>query len=433
VPVKWTVSQVHGEGRAESESAARHRHTPFEVIFATYWFFAFALLLLPLYWLARNPKARLAILVTGCAVFHCHFAGSAGVLPILALGCAVYFAGLRESKWSNGLAIALCVMALIVYKYSGFVIGSIFGTDGKSGAHLAALAKGLLPAAPPLAISFFTFEFVHYLLDRRKGRPAITRPVDFLAFTIFFPSLVAGPIKRYEDFLPSLYEGLAKVSSRDVMTGMIQLSLGFMKKLAADNLTLWIERYDSDFVHLPIGQRWAVFAGIGFRILFDFSGYSDIAIGLARMLGVRLPANFNWPYLAANLGEFWRRWHISLSAWIRDYIYIALGGNRYGAGRKMLNCVIAFALCGLWHGPAWNFVVWGLLHGFGLVVSNAYSKIPFGVGAWLARFFQRSPVLSWALNLMFVWLTWLVFFYPVDTALKMAISLFRVTIRVTIS
>jgi alginate O-acetyltransferase complex protein AlgI len=404
------------------------------MIFATYWFFAFAALVLCLFWLVRNPTARLAVLITASALFHYHFAGSAGVLPIVVLGSVVYFVGLRESKWANGIGIALCVLGLVTYKYSGFVLEGLLGmANGNLGKHLAQVVKTLLPATPPLAISFFTFEFVHYLLDRRKGRPPIKHPAEFVAFSIFFPSLVAGPIKRYEDFLPSLREGLAKVNSRDVMMGLMQISLGFMKKGIADNLTLFIERYDQIFVILPPGLRWKVFVGIAFRILFDFSGYSDIAIGLAKMMGIRLPANFNWPYLAGNIGDFWRRWHISLSTWIRDYIYIALGGNRSGLARKLLNCVIAFALCGLWHGPAWNFVVWGLYHGFGFIVAGGYPKLPFGVGQTLERTFRRYPILSWGLTLMFVWLGWLLFFYPVDTALKMAISLFKLRITVTVS
>ena len=395
------------------------------MIFATYWFLAFAALFLPLFWVVRDVRLRMAIVLAGSALFFCHFAGSAGVLPIIFLGFVVYLVGLSEAPWAHGAGVALCVFALIAYKYSGFLITNLLGTSNGVGDAI----KALLPATPPLAISFFTFEYVHYLLDRKKGNPPIKRPVDFVAFSIFFPSLVAGPIKRYEQFLPSLREGLAKVNRRDVMTGLMQMSLGFAKKVAADNLTLWIERYQQNFTHHPMQLRWLLFAGIGFRILLDFSGYSDIAIGLARMMGVQLPANFNWPYLATSIGEFWHRWHISLSTWIRDYIYIALGGSRKGTAKKMLNCMIAFSLCGLWHGPAWNFITWGLYHGFGLIVSNAYAKIPFGIGKGLEAVFKRVPPLGWALTLLFVWLGWLIFFYPLDTAWKMGIGLFKMKVR----
>src|SRR5262249_54799249 len=151
-----------------------------------------------------------------------------------------------------------------------------------------------------------------------------------------------------------------------------------------------------------------------------FSGYSDIAIGLARILGIRLPENFNWPYVATNLQEFWQRWHISLSTWIRDYIYIPLGGNQLGPIRRMVNAFAAMALCGLWHGPAWNFVAWGVYHGLGLAVNNYYATALGPVGGALAGLFRRVPLLGWVTTTLFVWFGWLLFFYPVPQALRMA-------------
>jgi len=256
----------------------------------------------------------------------------------------------------------------------------------------------------------------------------IRKPWDFVMFSIFFPTLVAGPIKRYEQFLPSVREGINRVSSSDVMAGMIQVAFGIVKKLIADNLTLWIEREEGQFAQLSMGLRWALFAGIGFRILLDFSGYSDIAIGVARMMGIRIPANFNWPYLATNIREFWHRWHISLSSWIRDYVYIPLGGNRHGNVRRFLNGLAAFSLCGLWHGPAWNFVLWGLYHGVGLSISTSYRHIPGGIGSGLKLLLDKAPFLSWAGTLIFVWLGWLLFFYPVPQAWEMAQLLFGLSV-----
>jgi alginate O-acetyltransferase complex protein AlgI len=189
-----------------------------------------------------------------------------------------------------------------------------------------------------------------------------------MAFAIFFPSLVAGPIKRYEQFIPSLKDGLAKVNAQDAVTGIVQVAFGYLKKVIADNLTLYLDAYQDTFADLPLNQRWILFTAIAFRILLDFSGYSDIAIGLARMIGVRLPPNFNWPYFATSIQNFWQRWHMSLSSWIRDYVYIPLGGSRYGHARRILNGLIAFGLCGHWHGSSWNFVIWGLYHGIGLGV-----------------------------------------------------------------
>jgi alginate O-acetyltransferase complex protein AlgI len=174
---------------------------------------------------------------------------------------------------------------------------------------------------------------------------------------------------------------------------------------------------------------------IGFRILLDFSGYSDMAIGFARMMGIRLPENFNWPYLAGSIIDFWRRWHISLSTWIRDYIYIPLGGSRHGLLRKTFNGFAAMALCGLWHGAAWNFALWGIYHGIGLAVAGAV-PVPRALSGELradlsnfstamttgAVFAWRAT--SWLATMLFVQLGWLLFFYPADQALHMAWKLF---------
>jgi alginate O-acetyltransferase complex protein AlgI len=249
-------------------------------------------------------------------------------------------------------------------------------------------------------------------VDRRRGTFPIRKPVDFILFAIFFPTLVAGPIKRYEQFLPSLRAGVASVCPRDVMTGLLQASLGCVKEVCADNLTIWRDHSEDRFTSLSLADRWMLFAAVAFRILLDFSGYSDIAIGLARMMGVAIPANFNWPYLSTNIREFWHRWHISLSTWIRDYIYIPLGGSRHGNLRRFLNGLAAFSPCGLWHGAGWNFVLWGLYHGLGLSISHFYRRVPLGIGSVAGRVLTAVPALGWVVTLLFVWLGWLLFFYP---------------------
>lgn len=395
------------------------------MIFATYWFLAFAAVFFSLFWLVRNATVRLGLLLAASAAFQIHYAGAAGVLPIALLAVLVYFVGLTSNKAANTLGIVVCVGVLATYKYSIFLISSLVGgVHPELGARLTDMARHTLPETPPLAVSFFVFEFVHYLVDRRRGTPAIRNPFHFTAFAIFFPTLVAGPIKRYEQFIPSVQRAIARVSPRDVMAGVIQLCFGFLKKLAADNLTLWIESTQSGYSSLPLEGRWIFVTAVAFRILLDFSGYSDIAIGLARMMGVAIPPNFNWPYLATNIRDFWHRWHISLSSWIRDYVYIPLGGNRHGNFRRFLNGLVAFSLCGLWHGPAWNFVLWGLYHGIGLSISNAYRQIPLGIGAGVGRALDRLPLLGWCITLLFVWFGWLLFFYPATQAWQMVKLLF---------
>lgn len=204
--------------------------------------------------------------------------------------------------------------------------------------------------------------------------------------------------------------------------GLLRVASGLVKKLVADNLTLWIDHHAGRFETLDLASRWLFLILLALRIYLDFSGYSDLAIGYARMMGVRLPENFNWPYLARSIDDFWRRWHISLSSWIRDYFYIPLGGSRHGLPRKVANGLIAFAVCGLWHGAAWNFALWGLYHGAGLAVSSSYARSR--PGAVVEAGIARVPGLSMALTFLFVALGWLLFFYPADVAWRMTVLLF---------
>jgi alginate O-acetyltransferase complex protein AlgI len=336
-----------------------------------------------------------------------------------------YLAGLSRKPAACVGAMIACGLTLCFYKYALFFIGAAIQplSAGLAGS-LTSTTRSLMPGAPPLGISFFAFEFVHYLFEVKHGGEPIRNPLKFLLFSIFFPSLVAGPIKRYPQFLGSLEEGSRRPNAENFAEGLRRMAIGYFKKVViADNLTSMIEQAQSNFATLDVFSRWLLLAGLAFRILMDFSGYSDIAIGMARLLGVRLPENFNWPYLAKNLQDFWQRWHISLSSWIRDYIYIPLGGNRHGPARRVVNGLIAFALCGLWHGPAWNFVLWGLYHGVGLVVCALYPSIP-GLGSTLNKIFKKEPLAGWALTQLYVWLGWLLFFYPVQDALHMAKLLF---------
>lgn len=396
------------------------------MIFSTYWFLTFLLFFLPGYAITRDlPQCRLAWLVIGSVAFHTHFAGPAGVLPVLALGLLVFLLGRSNHPTAHLVGITISVATLLYYKYTLFLISFfICPIFPQLGNFLVAEAGRALPSSPPLAISFFVFEFVHYLVDRRRGHPAIRSPTEFTLFTIFFPTLVAGPIKRYETFLPALRQGVWLANSSDAVVGFLQLALGFAKKLVSDNLTQWIEGHETSYITDTLGSRWSFLTAVGFRILLDFSGYSDMAIGLARIMGIRIQPNFNWPYLALNLRDFWQRWHISLSTWIRDYIYIPLGGSRLGLSRQILNGMLAFALCGLWHGPAWNFVVWGLFHGAGLATTHAYRHLPWKIGSGLGKFFDKHPWLGWLVTLLYVWIGWLLFFYPLPKAARMILLLF---------
>jgi alginate O-acetyltransferase complex protein AlgI len=390
------------------------------VLFLTPWFVLFACVAFPLYWLVSHRGVRLLTLLAFCVVFHGHFAGPAGVLPIVILGVFTYLAGLSRHKAACSAGIVLCVAALVFYKYTRFLCLSLVGAVWPHGGdELLKQAGPLLPLAPPLAISFFVFEFVHYLYDVRRGEAPIKNALHFALFSLFWPSIVAGPVKRYGQFLPALQAGICGLRKRDVAVGLVLVAVGLVKKLAADGLTAYVTSDDKHFAALSMTHRWTIFVAIGLRILWDFSGYSDMAIGFALMFGIRLPVNFNWPYLALSITEFWRRWHISLSEWIRDYIYIPLGGSRHGLVRKAGNALLAFAICGLWHGAAWNFLFWGLYHGAGLAVSSSYQKLGGAAGRGLAAWFACNRIAAWAATMVFVHVGWLFFFYPVPTALRM--------------
>jgi alginate O-acetyltransferase complex protein AlgI len=406
------------------------------MIFFSHQFVVFTALFFIVYWAVPVALVRRLLLLLASITFQIHFSGPAGVMPIIILAIGTYFAALSRNRLLCALWIVVCALALIFYKYTYFVfqgiIGAAFPELAKSGEDAVA---SVLPLLPPLGISFFVFEFVHYLIEIRRGHRPIRSPLSFALFTSFWPSLVAGPIKRYRQYVVSLSYGARNVSSDDVLAGMIRLAIGICKKFFGDILTSWIQTQQASFDVQPLSMRWVIVVAIGFRILLDFSGYSDMAIGFARMMGIRLPENFNWPYLAHSISDFWRRWHISLSTWIRDYIYIPLGGSRHGLVRRSLNGFTAMALCGLWHGAAWNFALWGIYHGLGLAIAGSLPIPRFlsqDVRFDISSFDQAVTTgtllawrgMSWVITMVFVQIGWLLFFYPVDQAAHMTLRLF---------
>ncbi len=259
------------------------------------------------------------------------------------------------SRWCL-LGMAQSLLLLGVFKYWNFFTGLVF-------LHRANPARW--PGAfLPLGISFFTFEFYHYAWDRRAGKTEAGSLSEYLAFILFFPTMVAGPIKRYQDFLPKLRAHPVE-ANRDWERGVTRILSGLVKKFAiADLLTAWTNHLNAHDILLAdrrILPLWLLAYGI--KIYADFSGYSDIAIGSARLFGIRVPENFNWPYGRRNITRFWECWHISLTRWLIDYIYIPLGGSRVAPLRVYANILVVFLLSGLWHGAGLHFVAWGLWHG----------------------------------------------------------------------
>ena len=239
-------------------------------------------------------------------------------------------------------------------------------------------APGFLAVVVPLGISFYTFHSISYVIDTYRGiRPPTESFSDFALYVAFFPQLIAGPITRWGFFGPQLAER-PHVGMTRIEASLFLLAVGYVKKVAcADSLGGFV-----DGVYADIGDHgWIELAvalyAYAFQIYFDFSGYTDIAMGVAGLLGFRLPENFRHPYLAENPSEFWRRWHISLSTWLRDYLYVPLGGNRR---RPAFNLIVTMTLGGLWHGAGWTFVLWGFLHGVLLWLERELPKVPRGVG-----------------------------------------------------
>ncbi|MFM7846557.1 MAG: MBOAT family O-acyltransferase [Planctomycetota bacterium] len=283
---------------------------------------------------------------------------------------------------------------LFLFKYAGFMT--------QIAADLAKLWGGreipVLSLILPVGISFYTFESISYVIDVYRGiaRPARSY-LDYACFISFFPHLVAGPIIRYSDMLHQFHE-VAWVRPRpdwnQIVTGLLLLTLGMAKKLLiADTIAVrinpWWDALSGE-ASLGFVNSWAAVLGYTFRIYFDFSGYSDMAVGLGHLFAVRLPMNFNSPYQALDPSDFWRRWHISLSSWLRDYLYIPLGGNRHG--HQYRNLMITMVLGGLWHGAAWLFIVWGAWHGSLLIVYHylkKYQLLPDNTSGW-GRWFNRQ-------------------------------------------
>src|SRR3982075_557479 len=278
----------------------------------------------------------------------------------------------RTRRLALAAGIAGNLAILIVYKYADFLAENLNLMLAPVGPQRIAL----LHLALPIGVSFVVFEKITYLVDTYRGtsKPAASF-WDYCLFVLFFPKLLAGPILKYHEMKDQIASPPA-VEWRDFWTGFLRFARGMGRKLLiADPLGAFANQvFAADPASLGAGFAWLGLACFTVQIYFDFAGYSDMAIGLARMLGFRLKENFNSPYIAQSLTEFWRRWHISLTTWIRDYLYMPLGGNRCGNARTYLNLWVCFLASGLWHGASWNFVLWGAYHGLFLTLDRLFLR-----------------------------------------------------------
>jgi alginate O-acetyltransferase complex protein AlgI len=357
--------------------------------------FLFLPVVLTLYPVFPGLRLRNLWLLTVSIVFY---AWGEALFVFLMLGSTLmnYTLGLwvdRESetargKWAVGIAVALNIGLLAFFKYANFIAGNLNPL-------LAALQLGTIHLPPvrlPIGISFFTFHALSYVIDiyRRKSRAARS-PADVALYIFFFPQLIAGPILRWSAMAPQIARRF--VTRTGFVEGIRRFVGGLAKKMLVANAVA--VPADQIFA-LPAAELSPVIAWFGalcytLQIYFDFSGYSDMAVGLGKMFGFEFMENFNYPYVAQSIKDFWRRWHISLSSWFRDYLYFPLGGNRGSAGRTCFNLIVVFFLCGLWHGASWTFVVWGLYHGVFLVLE----RTRFGAFMdWLPRFLRHIYTLG---------------------------------------
>ncbi len=304
-----------------------------------------------------------------------HFGGMWGSLCVLIFVWELLTSRLYRpgSRWCL-FGVVQAVAILVAFKYLGFFTGvwrDVAGLLGASGSSLDALPKVVLP----LGVSFFTFEFIHYAADCYLGKIDRSDLGRYSGFIFFFPTMVAGPIKRYQEFVPKV--DAARFEPAIFSRGVTRILAGLAKKhILADTFTLWSDLLNKEAFSTASRLELAGWIlAYGMKIYFDFSGYSDIAIGCSALFGVEVPENFHWPYFSRNIAEFWRRWHISLGRWIFDYVYVPLGGSRKGEFRTALNLMAAFAVSGLWHGAAYNFLVWGLWHGLMMVIHRAWDRL----------------------------------------------------------
>lgn len=332
-------------------------------------FWLLFVLFFPFYGLLYRRKTAMTLYVLAFSLLLYYASGGWLVLLLVARAAIDYALSVAISRCRTKavgktllcVALLLSVGALAYFKYAGFFVVNL-------NALLSANFR-LVDVAAPLGISFYTFRSVSYLVEVYRRRVEVPKSaVDYAFYLSFFPALIAGPIARPQEFLPQIREN-KRGDSASAYAGFWQVMRGLLKKAVIADFAA---QYNNLVFANPEGYAGLEILlgvlGYGVQIYFDFSGYSDMAIGLARVMGFDLGENFRSPYKSRNIADFWRRWHISLSSWLRDYIYIPLGGNRKGRWRMALNLMVTMIVGGLWHGAGWNFLIWGGLHGLGLVV-----------------------------------------------------------------
>ncbi len=350
------------------------------MLFSTFVFACFLALVVLVRWTVPKRALVPCLLVASWAFYFSFYPAH---LTLLVGSCAFSYAMGLSIERATDRRKRLLVLALTgslgllgYFKYAAFAVAQMNAVREAFGAAPLPLPEIVLP----LGISFSTFQMVSYVIDVYRGKPAEPSFPRFALYIAFFPHLIAGPIVRHDELIPQFAEPTG-FDAMQAVDGLDLLALGYVKKLAfADNFGRFA---DTVFAHPERFDTLATWAGVlayAGQIYCDFSAYTDIARGAAKLLGFELPLNFDLPYASRSITEFWRRWHITLSTWLRDYLYVSLGGNRHGKARQYRNLLVTMGLGGLWHGASWNFVFWGLFHGVLLllhkVVDAAWSRVP---------------------------------------------------------
>jgi len=356
----------------------------------------------------HSPRAGILVLAVASLFFYGAWKPVYLVLLIASIG-ANFSLGLLMEDGSRRravgmLGVALNLALLCYFKYTNFIFDSI---STLTGAPLPFVNVVL-----PLGISFFTFQQIAYLVDVMRGAKVERDIVAYTLFVSFFPHLIAGPLVHHAEMIPQFKRGRTSRSAALAARGLAIFAAGLFKKVViADNLAQFVSPV---YAHLDAGGAvtpswaWLSTLSYAFQIYFDFSGYSDMAIGLALLFGIRLPVNFRSPYKATSIIDFWRRWHITLSRFLRDYLYIPLGGNRLGERRRYLNLMLTMLLGGLWHGAGWNFLIWGGLHGVYLSLNHRWQQWR-GAAPKAASSNHLADIAAWAVTFSAVVIAWVFF------------------------
>ncbi len=291
------------------------------------------------------------------------------------------------------IGIVLNISLLGYFKYTDFFIEN-FNLISENNIELLHLSL-------PLAISFFTFQQISYLIDSYRKETKEYSFLNYALFVTFFPQLIAGPIVHHKEMMPQFFKNENNLKNyKNISMGLFIFSIGLFKKvIIADMFSKWATQGFDMATTLNLLEAWVTSLSYTFQLYFDFSGYTDMAIGIALFFNIKLPINFNSPYKAINIQDFWKRWHITLSKFLKDYIYIPLGGNRQGSFRTYNNLMITFIIGGLWHGAGWTFVFWGFLHGMALIIHRMWSHLNFRLWSWL----------GWFITFNFINITWVFF------------------------